>query len=101
MSQQNQLWEIIKGILLLIAMHAVAILIIFAISYILQITQGGYAGLSFFFALAALFLIQLLYVIPTCIWLKRKRKPLMMKGVIIGAVITALVNGGCFLLVTS
>lgn len=98
MSQQNQFWGVFQGILLLIGMHAVAILIIFAISYVLQITQGGYAGLSFFFMLAALFLIQLLYVIPVCIWLKRKGKPLMMKGVIIGAVITGLLNGSCFLL---
>lgn len=98
MSQQNQFWGVIQGILLLIGMHAVAILIIFAISYVLDRIRGGYDGLAFLFGLAALFLIQLLYVIPVCIWLKRKGKPLMMKGVIIGAVITGLINGSCFLL---
>ncbi|MEQ9235604.1 MAG: hypothetical protein RIG66_16145 [Coleofasciculus sp. E2-BRE-01] len=35
---------------------------------------------------------QLLYVIPLIIWLKHRRKMGMMKGVIIGAVLTALLN---------
>lgn len=98
MSQQNEIRRVIQGILLLIGMHALAILIIFAISYILQMIYGGYTILGFFFALGGLFLLQLLYVIPVCIWLKRKRKNFIVKGVIIGAVITALVNGGCFLI---
>ncbi len=41
---------------------------------------------------------QLLYVIPLTIWLKRWGKVGMMKGVIMGAVLTALVNGACYLL---
>lgn len=41
---------------------------------------------------------QLLYVIPLTIWLKRRGKVGMMKGVIMGAVLTALVNGACYLL---
>lgn len=40
---------------------------------------------------------QLLYVIPLTIWLKRRGKVGMMKGVITGAVLTALVNGACYL----
>jgi hypothetical protein len=44
------------------------------------------------------FFWQLLYVIPLIIWLKRRRKMGMMKGVIIGAVLTALLNGSCYLL---
>ncbi len=41
---------------------------------------------------------QLLYVIPLTIWLKRRGKVGMMKGVIMGSVLTALVNGACYLL---
>ncbi|AFZ15304.1 hypothetical protein Cri9333_4523 [Crinalium epipsammum PCC 9333] len=43
-------------------------------------------------------LYQLLYVIPAIIWLKREQRWGLMKGIIIGAVITALLNGGCFLM---
>ncbi len=40
---------------------------------------------------------QLLYVLPLTIWLKRRGKIGMMKGGSIGAVITALLNGACYL----
>jgi hypothetical protein len=50
------------------------------------------------YAAYGFFLIQLLYVIPITLWLRRRQRIGMMKGVIIGAVITALLNGGCFLL---
>jgi len=42
-------------------------------------------------------LSQLIYVIPLCIWLNRRRLYATMKGVIAGALITFLLNGGCFL----
>jgi hypothetical protein len=47
-------------------------------------------------AMGFLFL-QLFYVIPLTIWLSRRGKNGMMKGVMIGAVLTALFNGTCFL----
>ncbi len=42
-------------------------------------------------------IVQLLYVIPLAIHLKRQQKVETMKGVIIGAIITILLNGGCWL----
>ncbi len=42
-------------------------------------------------------IVQLLYVIPLAIHLKRQQKVETMKGVIIGAVITLFLNGGCWL----
>jgi hypothetical protein len=41
-------------------------------------------------------LYQLLYVLPAIIWLKRQQRWGLMKGIIIGAVITALLSGPCF-----
>ncbi|WP_414623601.1 hypothetical protein [Calothrix sp. CCY 0018] len=102
MSQQNQFKGIIQGILSLILMHTLAASIISLLSYLLQIIYGGYTLLGVWITgFGGFFIWQLLYVIPICILLKRKRKHLIMKGVIIGAVITALVNGGCYLLMTS
>jgi hypothetical protein len=43
------------------------------------------------------FLWQLLYVIPLILWLKRQGKIGMMQGVLGMAVVTALLNGGCSL----
>lgn len=42
-------------------------------------------------------IVQLLYVIPLAIHLKRQEKIGIMKGVIIGAIITIFLNGGCWL----
>lgn len=42
---------------------------------------------------------QLIYVIPIIIWLKRQREWGQIKGIIIGAVITALVSGTCYVVV--
>ncbi len=99
MTQQNQFWGITHGILSLIVMHLLAIIVILIAAHIIQPMYGEYIGLAtIFFGLAGLFLWQLLYVIPVCIWLKRNRNLFMMKGVIIGAVITALLNGTFFLM---
>ena len=53
----------------------------------------------FIFALIGIGLVQLLYVIPLCLWLKRKERFDTIQGVIVGAVLTALLNGGCFLVI--
>ena len=55
-------------------------------------------GLVGLFSILGIGIFQLLYVIPTGILLYRNRQFSLMKGVIIGAVITALLNGGCYLL---
>ena len=41
-------------------------------------------------------ILQLVYVIPWCMRLKRKGKKEMFKGVITGAVITFLLNSTCY-----
>ena len=52
------------------------------------------------FSIAGISIIQLIYVIPALIVLRRRQKFALRKGVIIGAVITALLNGGCYLLIS-
>ena len=41
-------------------------------------------------------LVQLLYVVPLCLHFKKKGQPKVMKGLIIAASITALLNVGCW-----
>jgi hypothetical protein len=100
MSQRNELLYVILGILLLLPFHLVALGLIFLTAYIVQSLSGGYAFMLIVGAGTFVFsLWQLIYVIPLCLWLKNQGKISVMKGVIIGAILTLLGNGGCFLLV--
>jgi hypothetical protein len=67
-------------------------------------TYPPYPGMkqNFIFDLAILIVLgisifQLVYLIPLMFWLRRRQQFALRKGVIIGAVITALANGACYL----
>ncbi|MCL1469410.1 hypothetical protein [Argonema antarcticum] len=99
MAIRNEFLGIIYGMLLLLGMHAIAIVAIFILGFVLFYKTPDYVILVFWlYAAFGFSLIQLLYVIPVVLRLKKQQRWGMMKGVIIGAVITALVNGGCFLI---
>jgi hypothetical protein len=99
MSQpQNNSSEIFLGLMILLVMHCVSGGIIFLLGYIIGSILGGYTIFGVWIGGSlGFFLIQLLYVIPLVLRFKRQGKTARMKGVIIGAVITALLNGACFL----
>ena len=92
---QNEILEIFKGFMILMLCHGCLALFIFIFGLLfgtnyafLVVWVIGYAGFLFW---------QLLYAIPLILRFKRQRKFGQMKGVIIGATITALLNGACFL----
>lgn len=98
---QNEGLEILKGMLLLLGCHALAGTFIFALGFAVALVAsgagGGYAFIYPWVIGAAGFLFwQLLYVIPLVITLRRRGRIAMSKGVMIAAVLTALVNGACF-----
>ena len=97
-TEPNEQLEIAKGLLLLLSCHVLAGMFIFVLGFIIGSIFGGYSIIGVWVVGAGGFLFwQLLYVLPLTIWLKRRGKIGMMQGVIIGAVITALVNGACYL----
>lgn len=100
MERRNEFLGIVSGILLLLGMHLLAGLAVFLVSFpIAALLGGGYAILMVWaFASITIFLWQLLYVIPLIFWLRRRQRRAMVKGVIICAVLTALLNGCCYLL---
>jgi hypothetical protein len=51
------------------------------------------------FVAAGIGLVQFVYILPICVYLNRRREWDLMKGVIIGACLSLLLNGGCWLLV--
>ncbi|MEM9006368.1 MAG: hypothetical protein AAGE59_22930 [Cyanobacteria bacterium P01_F01_bin.86] len=94
----SSIQSIIQGFLLLIFLHFIAGMIIFALGFIAGTIWQNYIFLGIWvFGALGLFLWQLLYVLPLILWLKRRGKIGMVKGVLIGAVFTALVNGTCYL----
>ena len=107
MRQRNEAWEIIRGILLLIGMHFAAflavILLLSPFIIFLALKTGSLSPIPqiirefFNIFISIIGLPQLIYVIPIVFWLKRRQRWGLMKGVIIGAILTALLNGGCFL----
>ncbi len=101
MSRQNQpseLGEIIKGFVLLMFLHLLAGIIIILLGLVIGAIFGGYSVLGVWLVGGVGFLFwQLLYVIPLALRFQRQGKTGLMKGVIIGAVFTALINGACFL----
>lgn len=52
-----------------------------------------------FWANGAIGLAQLLYVLPICWWLKRRRRFATLQGALIGTLITFFLTSGCYLLV--
>ena len=106
MSQRIEVTGIILGILLLIGMHFAAFVLISVILLIISIIptpiSNNYLWMPLIiFPSVSIGLFQILYVIPVVVWLKRRQEWGLMKGVIIGAVLTALLKGGCWLLVYS
>jgi hypothetical protein len=102
MSQINERKGIVSGIFLLIGLHIAAVIlgIIVLLIHFYIVGQDNYLTLLFFGSFfAGLGIVQLIYVIPAIFILRRRRNFTLVKGVIIGAVVTALLNGGCWLFV--
>ena len=105
MSQINERKGIVSGIFLLIGLHIAAVIlgIIVLFLYIFlarKVGKDDFIGLLLFGSFfAGLGIVQLIYVIPAIFILRRRRNFTLVKGVIIGAVVTALLNGGCWLFV--
>ncbi|MCU0547794.1 MAG: hypothetical protein MUC48_00470 [Leptolyngbya sp. Prado105] len=106
MAESNQGRKILRGILLLIGLHGIALLLAIAIAlliYLLVVTLStqsenpalfillnGYTSLVFM--LVGIGVFQLFYVIPVILILLRDRRYSLVKGVVIGAVLTLLFN---------
>lgn len=97
-NSQNEGLEIVKGMLLLLGCHAVAGALIFLLGLLLAVIGvGDYAfAIPWVIGAAGFLFWQLLYVIPLILTLRRRGHIAMSKGVIIAAVLTALLNGACF-----
>jgi hypothetical protein len=92
--------EILKGILLLLAAHILLGPLVLFTGYLVSFLIGGQQSILIFVFVAILgfWFWQLFYVIPIILWLKRRGQKSLMKGVVFGAVLTALMNGASCLI---
>ncbi|MEO0828248.1 MAG: hypothetical protein AAFY67_21835 [Cyanobacteria bacterium J06642_9] len=99
MTERNEPLGIVLGILLTLGLHLVMAGLILAIAVLAEEFATGYytSLVVLLIGAAGFFFWQLLYVIPLVIWLQRRRHPGMVKGIVIAACLTALLNGLCFL----
>ena len=101
MSQINERKGIVSGIFLLMGLHLAALILGSILGPIFIPIGGiGYYIASFLgWGLFGIGIAQLIYVVPAIIVLRRRREFAVLKGLIIGATITALLNGSCWLLI--
>jgi hypothetical protein len=101
MSRRTEFSHIIGGIFLVLGMHIVATAILAILAYIEFIIAFKYK-IRFFQLIVIVYffgigITQIVYIIPVLWRLKRQEKFALMKGVIVGAIFTALLNGGCWI----
>jgi hypothetical protein len=108
MARRNEQRGVVLGFLLVFGLHFIAFWVIFGIIAALSIIQQQFSldipwltafltNYTFIIAFIIPGITQLIYVIPLVIWLRQRQNWGMMKGIIIGAVLTAFLNGTCFL----
>lgn len=104
MSPRTAIIEVFSGVILLLFTHVgVGILgaaIITLISFLYEPLGQPLIFLSIY-AFLGVGIFQLFYVVPMVIVLARRQQWDLMKGVILGATLTALLNGGCWLMLTN
>lgn len=95
MSQRNSALNVFLGIGATFVSHAVVLVMLWILSMLFQSsTIGGIA----FFSLFGIGIAQLVYILPLAIWLGRRGRSDTAKGLAIGAIITLLLNGSCFVI---
>lgn len=103
MNNTNSVMNTVIGVLSVFVGHVVISALMFGIGFLIAefAPQSQELLIFFLFAFFGIGITQLLYVIPLALWARSKGRYDTMKGVIIAAVITLLLNGGCFLLLTT
>ncbi len=102
MAHRNGLTQLLLGLCLLLSLHTLAILILGATSIACGFLGSlgsllnalvGILNALIIYTLLGLGVSQLLYVIPLVLQLHRRRRWGLIQGVILGALLTAVLNG--------
>jgi hypothetical protein len=92
----NQNWrDLIRGIFLVPALHIGFVMLLLLVASIFnspKILSRIFDLLFYWMGIS-----QFVYLIPVMLVFRRRRRFEMIKGIAIGAILTILVNGACFL----
>ncbi|MBE9127142.1 MULTISPECIES: hypothetical protein [unclassified Coleofasciculus] len=97
----NGVRKFFLGILLVIVLHSLAFLLGSFIAYTASALGLYGIGRLLFFSALGIGISQLIYIVPAIVILNRRRKWNLVKGVVFGAVLTALLNGGFWVVMAS
>lgn len=97
MTRHRQPKSLLKSVIIVFIAHAIFVGLMFVLFSILeQSSSDPYAPILPLIMVGLIGLMQFLYVLPLMIWFARKRQFARVKGVVLGAAVTLLLNGGCF-----
>ncbi len=115
MSNRREWREVMGGVLLTLGLHSLSIVVALigggillwvasAVFYLFQVPAplanqvGSQTGIALAYWIFGIGLSQLFYVVPLIFWFARQRRFGVVKGIIIAALLTMLLNGACFYL---
>jgi hypothetical protein len=92
----NQNWrDLIGGMFLVPTLHLGFLLLILLLRAIFL--GSGFLDMMFSWLFFGMGIAQFLYLIPVMLVFRRRQRFEVVKGISIGAILTILVNGACFL----
>jgi predicted transporter len=95
-ARQGEAFQIISGSMEVLGINFLLIALLILLASILS-SSPGLANIPLY-GLGGLGVLQLLYVVPRSLSLQRRQRWARLKGVIVAAVIVALLNGGCWVI---
>lgn len=93
--RQREEFQVIIGFVEVLIINVLLIILLIILASFLA-SSGRFANISIY-GLGGLGILQLFYVVPRSLFLKRRRRWARLKGVIAAAVIVMLLNGGCWI----
>lgn len=90
--------KILSGFFFVLGLHILAYISFWLIGLITNSMGIDITGSILNYLIFYIGITQLIYIIPLMILLIQQRNWGVLKGVIIGAVLTGLLNGGCYLI---
>ena len=98
-ARQGEAFQLISGFVEVLLVNCALITALIILLSLLSSISPSIPGLANFpmYGLGGLGVLQLLYVVPRSLYLRRRQRWARLKGVIAAAVIVALLNGGCWI----
>ena len=95
MNHRSSALNFFLGMVTVFVAHVLGAFILYCLAAL--IPMPAWLATLIFVSVFGIGIAQVVYVVPLCLWLRKRRLYPTMKGVVTGAVITFLLNGGCFL----